>query len=311
MKKLVTFFLSILFMLGFCLMGFAQIQKDTFYIDPFTGVYQFDKSQHLNERSYYGLRLGYDFTKNIALEAMIGYIPTESSQQGLNNNNVKVYRYGIDALYNFNINFAKRWVPYVTVGFGRTSMWNPDKGLEEYNCQLVDYGVGIRYFANPNIAIRGEFKEDNFFKNNNFKRSQEYTVGLTFFIGGKNSSLDDYDCPEPIHLIPLVSTHFEFDSDKIVECGEQILNENIQMLKDNPKVNITIYGYASPDGNFNYNQKLSERRAESVKNYMVKNGIASNRLTAIGKGIVKHEVAIDKNSRAAREDRRVIFKINN
>ena len=57
-------------------------------------------------------------------------------------------------------------------------------------------------------------------------------------------------------------------------------------MNENPNVNITINGYASPEGNEGYNMKLSQQRADAVKNMLVdKYGIEASRIEAIGHGI--------------------------
>jgi outer membrane protein OmpA-like peptidoglycan-associated protein len=57
-------------------------------------------------------------------------------------------------------------------------------------------------------------------------------------------------------------------------------------LKDHPDVNVTINGYASPEGTEEYNLNLSQRRADAVKAILVdKYGIASTRINAIGHGV--------------------------
>ena len=57
-------------------------------------------------------------------------------------------------------------------------------------------------------------------------------------------------------------------------------------LKNNPDANVTINGYASPEGTEEYNLQLSQRRADSVKDLLVsKYGIAAARINAIGHGV--------------------------
>lgn len=59
-----------------------------------------------------------------------------------------------------------------------------------------------------------------------------------------------------------------------------------QYLKANENAKVSIKGYASPEGNLSYNQKLAERRANAVKNMLMKKyGIAESRITAEGCGI--------------------------
>lgn len=57
-------------------------------------------------------------------------------------------------------------------------------------------------------------------------------------------------------------------------------------LKDQPKSKVVIKGYASPDGNLEFNKKLAAARAESVKTMLInKYHIAADRITAQGEGV--------------------------
>ena len=77
---------------------------------------------------------------------------------------------------------------------------------------------------------------------------------------------------------------FEFDSAKL--RGDQPkLDDIARVLGENTSVSgITITGHADRIGSKPYNQKLSERRAAAVKDYLVGKGIAADRLTTQGKG---------------------------
>ena len=57
-------------------------------------------------------------------------------------------------------------------------------------------------------------------------------------------------------------------------------------LKKNSNAKVSISGYASPEGNAEFNQKLSEKRAEAVKKILVdKYGISADRIETAGKGV--------------------------
>ena len=121
--------------------------------------------------------------------------------------------------------------------------------------------------------------------------------------------------PPPLKtaLIVLEDNHFEFDKAVITKEGEAILDQNIKILKENPKARIRIAGYTSAHGTEEYNQKLSERRAEAVKDYLVKGGIAANRLVTIGFGQTRpaeYEPVPDNiYSKEAKANMRVLFEV--
>lgn len=115
-------------------------------------------------------------------------------------------------------------------------------------------------------------------------------------------------------LATLGASHFAFDSAEISDDGKTILNYNITVLKNDPKMKLHISGYTSAAGSEEYNQKLSERRAEAVKEYFVKvGGIDGNRITTIGygeKSPAKYEAnPSDKLSEAALANMRVVIEV--
>jgi OOP family OmpA-OmpF porin len=115
-------------------------------------------------------------------------------------------------------------------------------------------------------------------------------------------------------LATLENSHFDFDSAAISENGKTILNHNAKALKANPDMKLHIAGYASAAGSEAYNQGLSERRAATVKEYLVKiGGIDGSRLSTIGYGEAnpaKHEADPSKKlSAEALANMRVVLEI--
>lgn len=102
---------------------------------------------------------------------------------------------------------------------------------------------------------------------------------------------------------------FDVNKSTIKAASASILEELGQVLKDNPKVKITIIGHTDSDGKETDNQKLSEQRAESVKTYLNKNfGIELSRMTIQGKG-ESEPIATTNTEEAKKQNRRVEFKI--
>ncbi|MDI5933084.1 OmpA family protein [Halomonas kalidii] len=92
--------------------------------------------------------------------------------------------------------------------------------------------------------------------------------------------------PEP-EFEPVVlssEVNFEFDRAALLPQAEMTLDEVAHRLRENPDLRVKIEGHTDSVGSNEYNQDLSRRRAESVRNYLMSQGIAGNRMTATGYG---------------------------
>jgi len=80
------------------------------------------------------------------------------------------------------------------------------------------------------------------------------------------------------------------------------------LLRDNPTARVQIAGHTDSDGSESSNQTLSERRAQSVYQYLVSKGIAGNRLTTVGHG--ESNPVVPNNSAANKaRNRRIEFTV--
>jgi outer membrane protein OmpA-like peptidoglycan-associated protein len=82
----------------------------------------------------------------------------------------------------------------------------------------------------------------------------------------------------------LGSVHFDFDKAAIRPSEARILDKHAEWLKANSGVTVAIDAGADPRGSVLYNQRLSERRAKAVKDYLVARGVAADRITTLGYG---------------------------
>jgi outer membrane protein OmpA-like peptidoglycan-associated protein len=117
-----------------------------------------------------------------------------------------------------------------------------------------------------------------------------------------------------VKFILLEDAHFDFDKSTLTKEGEEILKRNIQVMKENPGIKVRVAGYASASGTDDYNQMLSERRAKTVEDYLIKEGgIAPERLTKIGYGekrpAMYEPIPEEIDSKAAKANIRVLFEI--
>ncbi len=78
---------------------------------------------------------------------------------------------------------------------------------------------------------------------------------------------------------------FGFDSSELSNVARQNLRDLATSLQEYPNTEITIIGHTDSVGSAEYNLGLSQRRAQSAANYLASQGIASHRLTTVGRGL--------------------------
>ncbi|MGG7035556.1 MAG: OmpA family protein [Flavobacterium sp.] len=106
-----------------------------------------------------------------------------------------------------------------------------------------------------------------------------------------------------------INVYFDVNSTEPTEGSVNNLNYIVKYLKSNPSAKAELNGFADEIGGPEYNKTLSTKRAESVKDILVKSGISADRLTVVGKGV---DNSVDASSKNARKMvRRVSFKITN
>jgi outer membrane protein OmpA-like peptidoglycan-associated protein len=79
--------------------------------------------------------------------------------------------------------------------------------------------------------------------------------------------------------------NFAFDSARLPESAHTMIDRIAQLMKEAPQVKLRVEGHTDATGSAGYNVSLSERRALSVGEYLVKQGIEPSRLILVGKGM--------------------------
>jgi peptidoglycan-associated lipoprotein len=120
-----------------------------------------------------------------------------------------------------------------------------------------------------------------------------------------NNSTADSDSG---NAMGLQTIRFPYDSFEIVGANKEALKNNIQILKDNPTVNVQVEGHCDERGGVQYNLALGEKRANAVKQQIQAGGIAASRVTMISMGKEK-PVAMGSSEDAWAQNRRANFVI--
>lgn len=90
---------------------------------------------------------------------------------------------------------------------------------------------------------------------------------------------------------------FNYDSSALTNNAVEVLDTQVAWLKKHEKVNVIVQGYCDERGTREYNLALGERRANSVKQYLISQGIAADRISTISYG--KERPAVLGNNEAA------------
>ncbi len=98
--------------------------------------------------------------------------------------------------------------------------------------------------------------------------------------------------------------YFEFDKSNLTSKSIQTLKSTVNALNDNSSIQITLAGHADERGTREYNLALGQRRAETVSDYLVLNGISKNRITVKSYGEERPAVS-GQNEKSYSKNRRV------
>ena len=114
--------------------------------------------------------------------------------------------------------------------------------------------------------------------------------------------------PVKVRRFVLKNLYFATDKTNILPSSEASLQELFLLLDENPDIRILIIGHTDDVGKDDYNQRLSEGRAKSVKQEMVKRGIDPTRMRIIGRG-EKDPIVANDSDEHRQMNRRVEIEI--
>jgi peptidoglycan-associated lipoprotein len=129
-------------------------------------------------------------------------------------------------------------------------------------------------------------------KDENCAQDQECVHGLC--VGAQKVTTKKPPCD-------LETVYFDFDKSNVNAAASKILAQNVSCLKKTD-MGASLVGRADPRGTTEYNMALSDRRAQSVRDYLTRSGIAGNRLSVVPRGSLD---ATGTNETGWAKDRRV------
>jgi OOP family OmpA-OmpF porin len=264
-----------------------------------------------------GVGFGYNFTKNWGVEAFGAFSPNlddDSIIRGVRANNPPNFDNDVtlarlSALYHFDT--GTNFTPYISLGVGGQWISRDRPEYDNYSSFAANAGLGFKYFFNEVVAARLEVNDSYGFRRQQGARFNAPTVlaGLTFQVGANPACTDSdsdgvcdpYDkCPGtpagykvdgdgcPITVTIRMDIKFDFDKSVVKQLYLPEVEKVASFLKVHPGSTVTVEGHTDDRGKDSYNQGLSERRANAVRDSLINDfGVPASKVSAVGYGEAK------------------------
>lgn len=120
----------------------------------------------------------------------------------------------------------------------------------------------------------------------------------------KGARVDATGCVKEEQKISLPNIEFEPAKTVLATGGKQKLEVVVEFLRNQPEVEVDVFGHTDAQGKDSYNQTLSEGRAKAVMDYLVSRGIAASRMTSKGFGETQ-PISSNESAEGRAQNRRV------
>ena len=203
----------------------------------------------------------------------------------------------VEAVYHFGTPGAQSLRPYVSGGFGHQELDNTyARGDDKSTFAMV--GTGLKYYFTENFMVRGGVDVMHSLDTENTEWMAGVGIGLNF---GGSAGQSAPAAAEPVAEVTpqpevvqeqapevvRVELDVKFDFDKAVVKEESYgdIKNLADFMNQYPQTTTTVEGHTDSKGTDAYNQKLSERRANAVREVLVNQyGVGAERVNAVGYG---------------------------
>ena len=276
----------------------------------------FDSKRELDNNWGPEIGIGYRFNQQFSLEAVYSEIRTDQK----NDYSASLKNYRADLYYDLE-DLSNGLTPYLVFGAGE--LQESLKSTKNREDTRLSFGGGLRKNLTDNLAVRGGIRAIRSLDYSQTEAMVNLALVWTFGAATKPEPAPQPVAQTPIKKQPVVVAppvqepppvlkpdttvnlliEFENDSATIREQFTERLLDVVEYMRKNPYARIQIQGHTDDNGSVKYNMRLSQNRADAVKNTLVESfGIKSDRIEAKGFG-PKKPVA-DNNTRDGRQKNR-------
>jgi OOP family OmpA-OmpF porin len=277
------------------------------------------------------IRFGKELTPNWDIQAGASYARTDEDSSLSTHGKYKQALFGVDALYMFSRDKFRPFL-LAGLGYAdnKTRYSNATWGGSK-DSWMGNVGAGFQYLVSDKLGFQADLRhiwseaETGLVGNRDTKTvgNTQLNLGVIYRFG--EPAAKPAATPEPVAAAPApapvvapapapapekpaaepckptvekmtlsAAELFAFNGDRLSNEGKSKLDETAQKIKQHADIELVMVdGYTDRIGSTAYNQKLSERRANAVKKYLIEQGVDANRVQAVGKGEADPVVACE------------------
>ena len=216
--------------------------------------------------------VGYDF---VGPRVELEFVYRNNKAQGVGN---KMYQYTpmVNVLYDFIPDST--FTPFLGIGAGINFWEYAWVSTEDFAMQGI---AGLSFRFGGGVFLNVDFRFMNTFAKG--KDFQNYTGMLT--LGYKFGQPEPAAAPPPTPVAPVsFIVFFDFDRATLTAQAVTTIKQAAAAAKSGNKTRIGVTGHADRSGSDAYNMALSLRRANAVKDQLVREGIPAANITVVGRG---------------------------
>ncbi len=328
MKSKILIFFALAALLVAPSMASAQVKPGSMHLSIMPGYLMPDSELNVDDGMQYSLGFGYNFTENVGMEILGSLAPSLDIDDRFRGGDADITHARANVLYHFG---NSAFVPYLTAGVG--GFWaslddknNTGNDDDSYNGFAANAGLGFKYFFNDAVALRVEATDVHAFKDGGTDNIA-INGGLTFQFAGPEGCADSdndgvcdpYDkcpgtpagyrvdadgCPTTVSIS--LQVNFDFDRSVVKPEYHNEIGRVAEFMKEHPRSSTVVEGHTDSRGSEQYNQKLSQARANAVRDALVNVfGVEASRLNAVGYG-ESRPIADNETDAGRAQNRRVI-----
>ena len=269
-----------------------------------------------NDGNLFGGSVGYFLTDDVQLALSYGEYHDMRSENDTGNKNIKGNLAALDAVYNFGTpGVGLR--PFVSAGFAHQNISNvPDRTGRDHST-FANVGTGVKYYFTENVFAKASVDAMYNIDANETEMAAGLGIGANFGGGKKaepapvvaevcndedsdgvcdnldkcpgteaNATVDADGCVVVAEAVRVeLDVKFDFDKADVKQDSYGDIKNLADFMKQYPQTSTTVEGHTDSVGSDAYNQKLSERRANAVREVLVNQyGVEAERVNAVGNG---------------------------